>query len=149
MTNSSFSNLNGFIFRQSYHIFYKFDEQIAFVSLILRISLNWHEMILSDRYFDFYWTVNNLYKVICLTSTTLATSPWLLTALSSSRYIVFTLLGAGAAYIQNNVFLGVDSDEVSTLERQVARYKMKVQERSVEQVTVRDIYSDSSGINRD
>lgn len=79
----------------------------------------------------------------------LATSPWLLTALSSSRYIVFTLLGAGAAYIQNNVFLGVDSDKVSTLKRQVARYKMKVQERSVEQVTVGDIYSDSSRINRD
>ena len=52
----------------------------------------------------------------------LAASAQLLRALSWS-YFFLTLLGAGAAYIQNNVFLGVNSDKVSTLKGQMARWK--------------------------
>lgn len=58
--------------------------------------------------------------IITWTSTMLSTSPQLLIALRC-RHIVFTLLSAGAAYIQNNVFLGVNSDKVSALKGQVAR----------------------------
>lgn len=63
----------------------------------------------------------------------LATSPQLVNALNC-RNILFTLLTAGAAYIQNNVFLGVNSDKVSALKGQVARWKMNVQERMDEQL---------------
>lgn len=63
-----------------------------------------------------------------LASTMLSTSPQFLTA-QSYRYFVFTLLAAGAAYIQNNVFLGVNSDKVSTLKGQVARWKKHTQKK--------------------
>lgn len=67
-------------------------------------------------------------NLIFITSLMLATSPQLLIALSCG-YVVFTLLTAGAAHIQNNVFLGVNSDKVSALKGQVARWKINAQER--------------------
>ena len=54
--------------------------------------------------------------------TMLTASTQLLSPLSWS-YFFLTLLGAGAAYIQNNVFLGVNSDKVATLKGQMARWK--------------------------
>ena len=51
-----------------------------------------------------------------LTFTILATSTQLLIVLWS-RYVVFALLSAGATYIQNDVFLGINSDKISALKR--------------------------------
>lgn len=60
--------------------------------------------------------------IITGTSAMLATSHLLYFALRC-RFVLFTLLSAGAAYIQNNVFLGVDSDKISALKCQVARWE--------------------------
>lgn len=58
---------------------------------------------------------------MCLTPTTLPTSPRLLILLRRCKDFVFTLLSAGAAYIQNDVLLGVDADKISAFKGQVAR----------------------------
>lgn len=52
----------------------------------------------------------------------LAISPWLLIQLSYS-HVLLTLLSAGAAHIQDDVFLRVHSHKVAALEGQVTRWK--------------------------
>ena len=50
-----------------------------------------------------------------------ATSPLFFTWLSWVQ-VLLTLLGAGAAYIQNNVLLGVNSDKISAFKGQMTSW---------------------------
>lgn len=81
--------------------------------------------IIGLNFLKCWWRI--ILLLFFLTSALLAASPQLLMALSGS-YVLFTLLTAGAAYIQDDVFLGVNSDKVSALKGQVARWKRNVQE---------------------
>lgn len=57
-----------------------------------------------------------------------AISPRLLILLLS-RDVLLTLFSAGAAHIQDNVFLRVDSDKVTALEGQVTSWKVRIKKK--------------------